>query len=92
MNEKLTRLAERRERLVALADAQRTALVRDIEPWRMPMAVADQGLAVLRVIRRHPVWLVGGIVLLVVWRPARAGVWLRRGWITWRIARRLVGG
>jgi antirestriction protein ArdC len=92
MNIKPSRLAERRERLVALADLQRTALTQAIEPWRAPLALADHGLAVLRAVRRHPAWLVGGIVLLVVWRPGRAGTWLRRGWVTWRIARKLLGG
>ena len=47
MNEKLIRLAERRERLVAQAAAQRMALAQNIEPWRNPLARADQGLAAL---------------------------------------------
>jgi len=46
MNEKLLRLAERRERLIAQAAAQRVALAQSIEPWRIPLAVADQGLGI----------------------------------------------
>jgi len=54
MNEKLIRLAGRRERLVAQAAAQRMALAQNIEPWRKPLARADQRLAALRYIKRHP--------------------------------------
>lgn len=92
MNPNLIRLAERRERLVAQAAAQRTALAQNIEPWRTPLALADQGLAVLRVIKHHPAWIVAGGVLLAALRPGRAGKWLRRGWVAWRIVRELRGG
>jgi YqjK-like protein len=91
MNEKLIRLAERRERLVVQAAAQRVALAENIEPWRAPLALADRGLTALRLIRSHPAWLVGGLVLLVALRPGRAGKWLRRGWVTWQIMQRLRG-
>ena len=96
MNEKLIRLAERRERLVAQAATQRLALAQNIEPWRVPLARADQGLAVLRHIRRHPAWIVGGVALLAALRPGRAraagaGKWLTRGWATWQMVRKLRG-
>ena len=92
MNEKLLRLAQRRECLVAQAAAQRRALAENIEPWRQPLVRVDQGLAVLRAIRRHPVWLVAGGGLLALLRPARVGKWLRRGWVAWRLLRDLRGG
>jgi len=85
MNDKLTQLAERRERLVAQAAVQRTALAKNIEPWRAPLALADQGLAVLRAIKRHPTWILGGVALFVALRPGRAWIWLRRGWVAWRM-------
>jgi hypothetical protein len=91
MNEKLIRLAERRERLVAQAAAQRMALAQYIEPWRIPLARADLGLAALRFIKSHPAWLVGGGVLLAALRPGRVGKWLRRGWVTWQILHQLRG-
>ena len=91
MNEKLIRLAERRERLVANAAAQRMALAQYIEPWRIPLARADQGLAALRFIKSHPAWIVGGGVLLAALRPGRVGKWLRRGWVTWQILNQLRG-
>lgn len=91
MNEKSIRLAERRERLVAQAAAQRMALAQNIEPWRNPLARADQGLAALRYIKSHPAWIVGGVALLAALRPGRAGKWLRRGWVTWQMVHKLRG-
>lgn len=91
MNEKLTRLAERRERLVAQIAAQRTALAQNIEPWRTPLALADRGLAALRYVRSHPAWIVGGGILFAAVRPARAGKWLGLGWAAWKILLKLRG-
>jgi len=91
MSEKRNRLAERRERLVAQAAAQRRALARDMDRWRTPLALADQGLAALRYIRIHPQWLIGSVVLLVALRPRRVGKWLGSGWVSWRVMRRLIG-
>jgi hypothetical protein len=91
MNTKLTRLAEQRERLIAQAARQRMALAQDIEPWRTPLAIADQGLVALRFVKRHPVWLVGGIALFAAVRPGSVGNWLKRGWVTWRIVHLIRG-
>ncbi len=87
MNEKLALLAARRERLIRLAAAQRTVLAQSIEPWRIPLARVDQGLAVLRVIKRNPAWIVGGGILLAALRPFRVVKWLQRGWMAWQMLR-----
>lgn len=91
MAEKLTRLAERRERLIAQIAAQRTTLAHSIEPWRAPLARVDQGLAALRFIKRHPAWMVGGGILFAALRPARVGKWLHYGWVAWQVVHRLRG-
>ncbi len=91
MNEKLIRLAERRERLIAQAAAQRMALAQNIEPWRKPLARVDQGLDALRYIKSHPAWIVGGGILLAALRPGRIGKWLGRGWVTWQMIHKLRG-
>ena len=91
MNNILIRLAERRERLVAQAAAQRVVLAQNIEPWRIPLALADQGLTVLRYIKRNPEWIVGGVVLLAALRPGHVGKWLGRGWVTWQVVQKLRG-
>jgi hypothetical protein len=84
MNEKAKRLLQRRERLVAQAEAQRQNLARDIEPLRAPLALADRGLRALRYVNRHPKWMVGGVVLLAVLQPRHAFRWLGRGWLAWQ--------
>jgi hypothetical protein len=91
MNEKLNQVAQRRERLIAQAAAQRRALGQAIEPWRTPLALTDQGLNALRYVRHHPQWLIGGIVLLAVLRPRGLGKWLGRGWVSWQLLHRLRG-
>lgn len=83
------RLAERRERLIAQAAAQRTALAQCIEPWRVPLARVDQGLNLLRAVKRHPAWIVGGVALFALLRPARFVKLLRRGWVAWGVIHRL---
>jgi hypothetical protein len=92
MSEKQNRLGERRVHLVAQAAAQRRTLARDMEAWRTPLALTDQGLAALRYIRIHPQWLIGPILLLAVLRPRRVGKWLGSSWVSWRLTRRLLGG
>lgn len=92
MNDKLISLTERRERLVAQAVAQRMLLAESIEPWRIPLARVDQGLAVLRVIKRHPAWIAGGVVLFAALRPLRVVKWLRRGWVAWQMLQGVRGG
>ena len=84
MNDKLMRLAERREHLVTQAAVQRMALAQNIEPWRMPLALADQGLVALRFIKRHA-WIAGGGFLLVALRPGLVWKWLPRSWVAWQI-------
>lgn len=91
MNEKLTRLAERRERLIVQAAAQRISLAQGIEPWRSPLALADRGLAALRYIKSHPIWIAGGVILVAAARPARAGKWLGLGWAAWKLLLNLRG-
>jgi hypothetical protein len=86
------RLAERREHLIAQAAAQRATLARNIEPWRVPLARVDQGLNLLRSIKRHPAWIVGGVVLFAALKPVRVVKWLQRGWVAWQVVHRLRGG
>ncbi|HSJ47574.1 MAG TPA: YqjK-like family protein [Gammaproteobacteria bacterium] len=85
MNKKQLQLARQREYLVAKASSQRTTLAESIEPWRRPLALADQGLNALRYIKRHPEWLAGVAVLFAALRPRSAGKWLGRGLMTWKL-------
>lgn len=92
MNRRLTALAERRRLLVAQAALQRVTLAHDMRPWRTRLALVDQGVAALRYAGRHPAILVVAALLLVALRPRPVGRWLQRGWLAWRIGRRLRGG
>jgi hypothetical protein len=89
MNDKLMRLAKRREHLVAQAAAQRMALAQNIEPWRTPLALADHGLAALRFIKHRPAWIAGGVVLLAALLPGLVWKWLPRSWVAWQIVHKL---
>jgi hypothetical protein len=91
MNEKLFELALRRERLIAQAAQQRTTLARSVQVWRVPLALADEGLAALRYLKQHPMWVVGGVAVVVVLRPRSVAKWVRRGWAAYRIVRRVRG-
>lgn len=88
-NSKLVAIEARRQILIEAAAAQRVALSQDIEPWRAPLALADHGLRVLRVVRRHPQWLIGAVAVYAVFRPRNIGRWLQRGWLGWQLAQSL---
>lgn len=91
MNKTLSQLDERRRQLVAQAAAQRTALAHDLAPWRARLALADQGIAVIRHIGRNPAWIAGAALMLAAWRPRLVGKWLQRGWLAWQIEGKLRG-
>ena len=91
MNKKQLQLARRREYLIAKASGQRITLAETVEPWRTPLAMADQGLSALRYIRSHPEWIAGVAVLLATLRSRSAGKWLGRGWMTWKLVHNLRG-
>ncbi len=90
MNKKLSRLAERREHLVAQAAAQRMTLAQNLAPWRAPLALADHGVAAFRYIRRSPVLSVGAVLIIAALRPQRASKWLGRIWVVWQLGRRFL--
>jgi hypothetical protein len=82
--QRLAKLAQRRAELVARSAVQRAELGNIVHSWRVPMAIADQGVATWRFLRGHPALLVGLGVAFVVARPRKAVKWLRRGWTLWR--------
>ena len=89
MSQQLAHLAERRQRLVAQAAAQRITLAHDMEPLRARLALVDHGVNAVRYIRRHPALLAGAALLLFALRPRHAVKWLQRGWLVWQVGRRL---
>ncbi|MBW8072104.1 MAG: hypothetical protein GJU77_00195 [Ferrovum sp.] len=89
MSDKLAGLAKRRERLVAQATVQREVLAQSIRPWLMPLTLVDQGLSVLNFVKKHPVLMIGG-VLLSVYRSNPLGKYMRQGLVTWLAIRNLL--
>lgn len=89
MSKRLIELAERRERLVALAALQRSELSRKLFPLKAGCAVVDKGAMALRYLQQHPAVVAGGVGLLVALRPRKALAWLKRGWFAWRVVQKL---
>lgn len=90
MNEQMLAVMQRRSELLAKIDAQREQLTRAGVRWRMPLALADQGLAVWRFMRARPV-LVAGVTALLVWRRRGAVGAIKLGWRAWKGYRYLTG-
>ncbi|PIQ31206.1 MAG: hypothetical protein COS35_10860 [Zetaproteobacteria bacterium CG02_land_8_20_14_3_00_50_9] len=89
MSRTLLRIAMQREAIVAQAASQRGTLAHMIEPWRMPLSLADQGVTALRYLQRHPAGIVGAAVLLVAIRPGHMASWIGRGWVSWQLLQTL---
>jgi YqjK-like protein len=90
MNKKLLKLAKRREYLVAKAENQRMQLAQEVDVWRAPLALADQGLAALGFIKKHPILAAGGSAVLVrLLRKSFIGKWFSRGLFALQIVRKL---
>jgi YqjK-like protein len=90
MNKKLLKLAKRREYLVAKAENQRMQLAQAVDVWRVPLALADQGLAALGFIKKHPILAAGGSAVLVrLLRKSFIGKWFSRGLFALQIVRKL---
>ena len=89
MNNLPVPLSERRKHLVAQAAAQRSAFAQHIEPLRQPFALADKALDVIRYLKRHPALIVGGVVLIALWRPGGIGAKLQRAFVAWQFLARL---
>lgn len=89
MDARLIELVERRERLVARAAIQRAEFARRLDPWRAPVAVIDQGVAVYQYLKARPAIVVGVLAFLLALRPRNGVKWLRRGWMLWQTVRYL---
>lgn len=84
MNARLAEVTRRRAALVAKAAAQREEVGRLTQPWQMPLALADHGIALVRTLRAHPLAIAVGVALLVRMRRIRLGVWIERIWTAWQ--------
>jgi hypothetical protein len=76
-----------RARLIARAGVERERVVAQLRSWETPLALADEGVAAARCVRRHPEWVLGAAIVLGALRPRRAVAWARNGLIAWRVFR-----
>lgn len=90
MNERMLAVRQRRGELLAKIATQREQVAQVGARWRTPLAVADQGLAVLRFIRSRPL-LVAGVAALLVWRRRGMVGVAKLGWRVWKGYRYLTG-
>ncbi len=91
MNEKLTAIAVRRQRLIGKIASQRMVLTQNMEQLRQPLVVVDHGVEVVRYFRKYPVLMASVSVLTGVLirriNIARFTALLQTGWSVFRLAR-----
>jgi len=93
MNEKLTALAERRQKLIDKAASQRMVLAENMQPLRKPLIIADRGLEVVRYFKRYPVLMTGvstltGILISRL-HVARFSALLQTSWSVFQLVRNI---
>jgi len=83
MNSKISAVMQRRGELLARIAAQREQAAEIGARWQAPLALADQGLAVVRFLRSHPALVAGVAALFVIRRRNVAGL-VKGGWRVWK--------
>jgi hypothetical protein len=82
-------LALKRQRLQLRAAEQRLALREDLARFAPLCSAADTLRSGIGQVRRHPEWLVGAALVVVIARPRAAFRWLQRGVVAWQFARQM---
>lgn len=90
MNEQLLAVMQRRGELRAKIASQREEVAGIGVRLQAPLAVADQGVAMMRSVISRPV-LVIGIAVLAAWRGRRLAGFAGIGWKLWKGYRHLSG-
>lgn len=83
MNSQMLAVMQRRSELLARIAAQREQMTEAGARWQAPLELADQGLAVVRFLRSHPVLVAGVVALFVIRRRGMAGL-VKGGWRMWK--------
>lgn len=83
MNERMPAIMQRRGELLTKIAAQREQIAEVGVRWQTPLALADQGLAVVRFLRARPVLVAAMAALLVIRRRGVMGL-IGGGWTVWR--------
>lgn len=83
MNKQMALVMQRRGELLARISVQREQVAMLGARWQAPLALADQGLAVVRYLRARPVLVAGVVALLIIRRRGLVGL-ARSGWMAWK--------
>ena len=83
MNKQMLEVMQRRGELLAKIASQREQMAEIGKRWQTPLALADQGLAVMRFLRSNPALAAGVAALFVARRRGLAGL-VRGAWRVWK--------
>ena len=83
MNSQMLMVKQRRGELLARIAAQREQVAQIGTRWQAPLALADQGLVVVRFLRSHPVLVASVVALFVIRRRGVVGL-MKGGWRVWK--------
>ena len=83
MNKQMHEVMQRRGELLASIAAQREQVAQIGTRWQTPLALADQGLAVVRFLRSRPVLVASVVALFVIRRRGVIGL-MKSGWRMWK--------
>jgi hypothetical protein len=84
MREKLLALRETRATLVAQAQTERTGVLRIVTRLERATAWFDRAKAIALKLRAHPLWIAGGVALIVAARPRKAVKLFAFGFSLWQ--------
>jgi|SRR3989338_741555 len=84
MNKQMREVMRRRGELLASIAAQREQVAQIGTRWQAPLALADQGLSVVRFLRSRPVLIAGLAALLMIRKGGVAMGLARYGMLAWK--------
>lgn len=83
MNSQMFVVMQRRSELLARIATQREQITETGARWQAPLALADQGLAVMRFLCSHPALVASVTALIVIRRIGVVGL-VKGGWRVWK--------
>ena len=83
MNKQMLELMRQRAELLARITSQREQAAEMGVRWRIPLAFADQGLAIMRFLRANPVLVTGVVAMFVIRRRGVIGLMVG-AWRVWK--------
>lgn len=82
-------LLVRHLRLRAQSAELRSKLSNQVQVFKQPLGLADQGVRGLQWLYHHPQWPLATLAVLVAIKPRRAVAWGGRLWWTWKTTKQV---